>query len=355
MPQIRSDDTHTTITYDNATEVPDWVRELDANKRAAVLMPVAELVMQLLQYAKSTQLAEAICRTLEKGLHQIDQSNQHMINKVTGVDGQLAKANSALMAPAMTKLDSHVTENTTALRALQTQVQALQTEVKGQQREQAIIDISTLSGDPFEAEIAVRCGDWAKANRAAAERKGPDDTAGDVVITLAKPLADVNLVIVVEAKNDGEEVAHTPIRRKLAEAVANRKAQAAVYVCGKREGLAQEIRGFGEGTCPGGQPYIATTAPLLPVALSVLLSQYRLATERASLAITGVAAIETQLKRLTTLAQKWSHHSRLAGEGIQCFEEMRTIGCDIREEMRDCISEIQRLLRSEPGSSEAAG
>jgi hypothetical protein len=284
MPQFQSDETRTTMTYDN-DELPDWYHELDLPARSALLAAASELALEIVHIAPTMRWSEVIRRAIGQGFEQVGQSmltTQHQLNTtVTAVDGPLAKANSVLMAPAMTKLDTHVTENTTALRALQTQVAALETRVEGQRGEQRIIDKSTWSGKPFERnDVYERCLAWATPLGGIVAHVGPDQETGDVLVTF--PAHGVlgfvrDFSIVYEAKNRTKPFGRKPITDILTAAMAVYKADAGIYVTKTPEGLAQHTHRFMFDTCPGGQPYVATVIDGIELAGQFLIERHRAA------------------------------------------------------------------------------
>jgi hypothetical protein len=354
--------------YQNENRVAmDWLRPLSVAERKAEIDHMVDQWSKMLGFGQGSHTLEALRRENQDCMHQlkddIRQDNEarlqfiqeavgKMITTVTALDGVLAKASTLHIANT---IDPKLKDLGTDVKQMLTDLDDLKLQIAGQQGGQSIRDITTLSGLPFQKAIADQSAGWGKAMCATVEHTGPDNKPGDVVITLAKPLADVDLVTVIEAKNDEEGVGHTRIRQRLGAAVATRKAQAAVYVCGKPEGLAHEIKGFGEGILPGGQPYIATTVEMLDVALTIVGIRYRLQVERTSLPITDVAAIEKQLQRLTKLAASFSSHTTWASEAADAITKLRRFGQDARDEMKAIVTEIELILRSAPVTPEAAG
>jgi hypothetical protein len=126
--------------------------------------------------------------------------------------------------------------------------------------------------------------------------------------------------------------------------MAERDANAAIYLSRTRQGLAREIGEWAEGECDRG-PWIATTHEHLFVAIRFMLIMYRLASlqqpEVADLAAADaqIARIRTALRRVGTIKRNVT----AIRDGAGAIElEAETLQSDIRR----ALLNIEESLRS---------
>jgi hypothetical protein len=347
-------------------EIANRLRDLGAQERQETVTRALQLGFKMLDFAQSSQLLEAMRREHQDGVNQIMQSMlkeqqagsqqtqamlTQMITTVTSLDGVLAKTTNHLMeksvAPELVTVRSELTKVLNAMAFVQQQIAK-------QQGIQEIIEQTPKKGGPFEDEVLARCLVWARAQGGTVEHVGPDNQAGDVRITFAADgPAGVDLVIVVEARDREIGAGHKRIATDLAKAMSIRRAQAGIYVCKTPEGLAKEIGGFAEGTCPGG-PYVATTVDGLDLAAKALMIRHRLAILRASQPATDIAAIDAAAQRLRIVIKKFAQHTANGTKARDAINSMQEIVEAVRAECQEIAEEIEASLRATPAAPEAA-
>ncbi|QLE60032.1 hypothetical protein [Nostoc sp. TCL26-01] len=102
----------------------------------------------------------------------------------------------------------------------------------------------------------------------------------------------------IEARNrDSVSWGRKRIADQLNKAMVKRKASAAIFLSRSREGLAQEIGYWGQGSCDQGQ-WVATTHEMLSVAIQFLIINQQLAAQKTFNAEFDYAFLESQLRRI---------------------------------------------------------
>lgn len=132
--------------------------------------------------------------------------------------------------------------------------------------------------------------------------------------------------------------------------MAQRGANAAIFLSRTRNGLRQEIGEWAEGEGNQGS-WVATTHDLLTLAIRFLIMQQRLSALRASQPEMDAIALSAQIERMrTTLKRITSINKHLTklrenANDIEADAEM------LRNELRDAIASIEDAVRDASSKS----
>jgi len=127
-----------------------------------------------------------------------------------------------------------------------------------------------------------------------------DNRPGDILIkTPANGVVGMPLLIVVEARDRQSAVGRKVISDTVSRAMAERKANAAVYLSKTAAGLAAEVGEWADGTADSG-PFVACTHENLSIAIRWLIIQNRLVqTNQTAVAVDSTAILQ-QVQRIRT-------------------------------------------------------
>jgi hypothetical protein len=252
------------------------------------------------------------------------------IRTVTTEDGTLAKSVKASVAEATQPLAEEVSRISRQIAAAEA-------------AEEAIAD-TTKKGTPYEEEVFFKILDWSKALGAEIHHVGPDNRPGDILLKFGQSSVASGLCLVLEVRDRTSALGQRAISAVAEKAMAERDANAAIYLSRTRQGLAREIGEWAEGECDRG-PWIATTHEHLFVAIRFMLIMYRLASlqqpEVADLAAADaqIARIRTALRRVGTIKRNVT----AIRDGAGAIElEAETLQSDIRR----ALLNIEESLRS---------
>jgi hypothetical protein len=253
------------------------------------------------------------------------------IRTVTTEDGALAKSVKASVAEATQPLAEEVSRIGRLIAAADA-------------AEEAIAD-TTKKGAPYEEEVLFKVRDWSRALGAEVHHVGPDNRAGDIVLKLGQSSVAAGLCIVIETRDRTSALGRKAVSTVAEKAMAERDANAAIYLSRTRQGLAQEIGEWAEGECDRG-PWIATTHEHLFVAIRFLLIMHRLLTLQQPQAVVDIAAVDGQIARIRTALQRVGIIKRnvtAIRDGAGTIElEAETLQSDIRR----ALLTIEESLRS---------
>jgi hypothetical protein len=204
---------------------------------------------------------------------------------------------------------------------------------------------TTKKGQPYEVQVVSALQPWAAATGAAVSHVGPDNRPGDIVVEFPKNcVAGVAPTIVVEARDRSTPLGRKAIAENLDGAMAERGANAAIYLSHSLDGLAKEIGEWAEGTSERGS-WVATTDEHLFIALRFLLVEHRLATVHESLPEVDRAALEAQIERIRTALKRVTNINRRVGEIRSQVGAIQDEAELLRSEIRDSLGAIEDALR----------
>lgn len=188
---------------------------------------------------------------------------------------------------------------TEAVKPLAQEVEKLAQQVREKELVKSVLEQTIEKGVSYEEALVVELQQWAKLYGAEITHVGNDKQAGDILIKFtANSIATVELSLVIEARNrDSASWGRKRISDQLTKAMMERKANAAIFLSRSREGLAQEIGYWGQGSCEQGQ-WVATTHESLSLAIQFLIVQQQLASQPTYNLQIDCAVIEAQVQQI---------------------------------------------------------
>jgi hypothetical protein len=171
---------------------------------------------------------------------------------------------------------------------------------------------------------------------------------------MSLPLAPIR--IVVEARDRQTALGRKAISNLLKEAIAERGANAGIFVSRSRGGLANEIGDWAEGECDLGS-FVACMHGHLITALRFLIVQSRLTALRGAELEVDSACIKNQLQRIRTTLDRIKTINRKVTEVRGSVNDIQTEAETLRDDIRSSLSIIEdaiRAISTEAVVSEAA-
>lgn len=258
------------------------------------------------------------------------------VQRIAGEDGALARSVRATVSES--------------IRPLADEVNRIGTQIALADAARTILNDTTAKGASYEEEVL---GVLARPSASGTEVQhiGPDNRPGDVLVAFGTASTADGLRIVVEARDRTAPSGRKVIADTLSKAMAERGANAAIYVSRGREGLAAEVGEWAEGSSDCG-PWIATTHDHLIVAVRFLVILHRFGTLRAESGVDS-AAIDGQVDRIRTALRKISTIKRnvttIRDSAGAIQEEAETLQFDIR----GALLSIEGSIRSSANDTEA--
>jgi|GEM_PF-872797 len=253
------------------------------------------------------------------------------ITKVTGEDGILAKSVKTVVADA--------------IKPLKEEVDALGKEIRGQEAAEEALMQTIEKGVPYEEDVVHRLQPWAKAVGAQLEHVGGDNRPGDVVLKLTgTSISSADVRLVIEARDRKTAVGRKAIADDLTVKMAERSANAAIYLSRAVDGLGREVGDWCEGECDLG-PWIATTDQHLHTAIRFLVALHRLRTLRSDRPELDGAAIENQIQRIRTALTRIKTINRKVTDVRSTADEIGTEATSLRDETREALIALEDAIR----------
>lgn len=231
------------------------------------------------------------------------------------------------------------------VRPLEERVDHLALAVAGEEGAQKAEMAGVKGGTQYEQEVVKALSEWARFSGARINHVGPDNTPGDVLVTIPAPVpGQPSIRVVIEAKSDSESNAkgRVAISKIIKECVENRKAEAAVYISETQEGLRQEVNDWAEGEI-GDLPWVATVHSNLITAVRFVAAMRRLAllssgsTKQRPDVSHQVTAIRSALNHLKNV-------NTYCTELTNAVSSVRNETTGMREEINEALGEIERRL-----------
>jgi hypothetical protein len=253
------------------------------------------------------------------------------VSRLTAEDGALAKA-----VREVVKL---------AVEPLKSQVESLTLEVRGQEAAQEALMQTTEKGTPYELQVVDGLQPWAQATGSCVQRVGDDNRPGDILLTMAATsVAATELRIIIEARDRANPIGRKGISDDLSKKMAERSANAAIYLSHTRAGLGNEIGDWGEGECELGS-WVATTHENLLIAVRFLIQHQRLRTLRSESPQFDGSAIENQIVRIQTSMKRISQINRKVTEVRSAAECISSEADTLRSEVQDAVRTMEDAVR----------
>ena len=200
-------------------------------------------------------------------------------------------------------------------------------------------------GAVYEDRVVKVLSDWARFSGARIAHVGPDNTSGDVLVTIPSSVPGQPPVkLVVEAKSESETDAkgRVSVSKIIRTCIENRKSEGAVYVSETLEGLRKDVSDWAEGEI-GEFPWVTTIHDDLITAVRYVAAMRRLnMLARESIKqrpdITNqVAAIRSALNHLKNINTNCTNLGKTV-DGI------RSEATEMREKVDEALGEIEKRL-----------
>src|SRR5262249_20860512 len=147
-----------------------------------------------------------------------------------------------------------------------------------------------------------------------------------------------------EARDRKTAVGRKVIADELSVKMAERSANAGIYLSRTACGLGKEIGDWSEGECNLG-PWVATTDEHLLTAIRFIIALHRLRTLRCERPELDGAAIENQIQRIRTALNRVKTINRKVTEVHATADEISTEATSLRDEIREALIALEDAIR----------
>jgi len=236
-----------------------------------------------------------------------------------------------------------------AIKPLSQEVEKLAQQVREKELVKSVLEQTIEKGASYEEAVLVELEPWVKLYGAEITHVGNDMLPGDILIKFtANSIATVELSLVIEARNrDSASWGRKRISDQLTKAMMERKANAAIFLSRSREGLAQEIGGWGQGTCEQGQ-WVATTHEMLSVAIQFLIVKQQLASQPNYNSQIDCAVIEAQVQQIKLSLNYLTQINSSLTKLQEHSSDIRVKARAMRTEIRNALLSISESISSNP-------
>jgi DNA repair ATPase RecN len=233
-----------------------------------------------------------------------------------------------------------------AVKPLADEVDRLTKEIRGKQAAQEVLQHTTAKGITYEEAVVAELQHWSKLAGAEVYYVGTDNNSGDILIKLTpKSIAATELSIVIEARDrESEPWGRKRISEQLNKAMAQRGANAAIFLSRTCNGLRQEIGEWAEGVGDRGS-WVATTHDLLTLAIRFLIMQQRLTALRASQPEMDAIALSDQIARMRTTLKRIKSINEHLTALRKSANSIETEAETLKNELRDALNSIEDAVR----------
>lgn len=253
------------------------------------------------------------------------------VKDVSGGDGSLAKTVKTVVAEA--------------LKPLKEEFDLLAKEFRGQEAAEEALQQTTLKGGPYELVVVDLLRPWTQAVGAGLNHTGTDNKPGDVVLTFNdSSFGSGEFRIVIEARNRDSAKGRKAIAEDLDEKMAERSANAAIYLSRTEAGLAREIGDWSEGESELG-PWVATTQDHLITAVRFLVAMQRLRSLKSEAPTFDAAMLENQIERIRTALKRVQSINRKVTNARDSVDDISTEANALRDEIKDALINIEDGIR----------
>jgi hypothetical protein len=253
------------------------------------------------------------------------------VKQITAESGPLAKAVRDVVAETLKPLEEKVGD--------------LAKEVRGQEAAAKALEQTTQKGAPYEEEVVRVLQDWAQGLGAEVHHVGTDNRPGDVLVVLEQTdTGAIGLRIVAEARDRQDPVGRKVISDTLNDAMAERRANSAIYTSKTRAGLAKEVGEWAEGTSEAGR-WVACTHEHVVTAVRFLVVQERLQQIRAALPSVDASSIESQIQRVRTTLGRIKTINAKVTDVRSSADEIQREAESVRDEVKSAVGDIEDALR----------
>lgn len=300
------------------------------------LVDMKTFVEEKLDLSKDSSAAGKVIKTLNDMLDpdrkdSVQGTLEDAIKNVTGEDGVLSKS-----------VKSVVSES---VKPLKEELDLLAKEIRGKEAAEQVVQETTKKGPSYEHKVVEELQPWAKATGAEVDHKGPDNKPGDVVVTLSNTsVCGVDLCLVIEARDRKDPKGRKAISDDMTTKMAERSANAGIYLTKTLAGLSKGIGDWAEGQSEHG-PWVATTHEHLHTAVRFLIAMKRIAAMKKGSPEVDSALIESQVETVRTTLARIRTINTQVGKVKKSAEEIKTEADTLRDEIRESLNSIEEALR----------
>ena len=257
------------------------------------------------------------------------------IAEVTTFDGALATAFKGVVNEAV--------------KPLANEVEKLAQQIREKELVESVLSQTIAKGTSYEEAVVAELEPWAKLYGAEITHIGKDKQPGDILIKFTtNSIAAIEILIVIEVRNrDSASWGRKRISEQLIKAMMKREANAAIFLSRSREGLAQEIGGWGQGTCEQGQ-WVATTHEMLSVAIQFLVVQQQLMSKPTYNSLPDCAVIEAQVEQIKSSLNYLTQINTSLTKLQEHSSDIRVKARAMRTEIRNALLSISESIRASP-------
>jgi hypothetical protein len=307
------------VTKERVDEVKALLsQDIDPSKETSVLGNALKNIKALLDPTRNDSVQGVLTTTLKD---------------VSAENGTLAKAVKSVVAEA--------------IKPLADEVDRLTKEIRGKQAAQEALQQTTAKGVTYEESVVVQLQHWSKLTGAEVHHVGSDNNSGDILIKLTpSSIAATELSIVIEARDrESEPWGRKRISDQLNKAMAQRGANAAIFLSRSPNGLRQEIGEWAEGIGDRGL-WVATTHDLLTLAIRFLIMQQRLTALRASQPEINAIALSDQIQRMRTTLKRITSINKHLTAIRENANDIETETETLKNEFRDALTSIEDAIHT---------
>lgn len=308
------------LTSDKVKEVRTLLtQEIDPDKETTTLGKALKTLRNLLDPKRN----DSVQSTLEEA-----------VRSVSAKDGALARAVKEVVADAV--------------KPLAGEIDKLTKEVRGQEAAEEALEQTTKKGPDYEEEVLEDLQSWSLLTGAEVHYVGTDNRPGDIIVRIpADGMLAMPLTIAIETRDRQTPVGRKVISDTLSKAMAERKANAAVYLSKTRAGLGAEIGEWADGITDCGS-FVACTHENLFLALRWIVIQKRLAQVHQKSADIDSGAIQRQVQRIRTALDRVKAINRKATDVRAGADDIQTEAEALRDDIRNSLASIEDALRVPP-------
>jgi hypothetical protein len=292
------------------------MQEIDPTKETTTLGKALKALRNLLDPRRSDSVQNAL---------------EQAVKTVSSRDGALARTVKEVVAEAV--------------KPLANELDKLAMEVRGQEAAQEALEGTTQKGPAYEDEVLQDLQHWAELVGAEVHHVGTDNKPGDVLVKIpSDAVLPTPLAVVIETRDRQSAVGRKVISDTLSRAMAERKANAAIYLSKTNDGLGVEIGEWAEGITDSG-PFVACTHENLSVALRWIVIQKRIAQACAMAAEIDAAGIQQQARRIRTSLDRIKTINRKITDVRSGANDIQAEAEALRDEIRASLTTIEDGLR----------
>ncbi len=334
-------------------DVADFLRGVREENREATLIQALEVGIYCLERSRTNRDTDFVRRQVESLLSRVEEAvgsipemtQKALLRKLSTDGGQLLAPLQQLVQEVSTLTNDRIKE-VKDLLALEAQRRE-----SGQGDEPSAIADETSYEDTVVAELQ----DWAQLVGAEIQRTAADDKPGDIVVRLASTsLARTPVTIVLVTRDDQTGLGRRDVTNLLAAAIAERQADASIFLSRTMHGLDQELGEWAEGDCEGGL-FVACTHHHLITALRFLIVQRGITSLKQYAPRAHSGSLELHLQRVRGALERVKLINRKVADIRSCSNEIQAEAETLRNEVRGALSRMEDGIRPVAEKRGAAG